>query len=101
MNVALTSMQGQDWEVEEWPLKTHENNIQEAQVQAKLLSCEHVSVNKWAQVNLLMNILLTLTKYFLTHKTKYSMTWWNILHVVMDEWFVGWKWMINNMDELL
>jgi hypothetical protein len=48
---------------------------------------EHVNVNKWAQWNLFKNILLSSTKYYLTHKMEYLVTWRNILPNVMDEQF--------------
>jgi hypothetical protein len=55
----------------------------------RMLSCERVSMNmnKWTQWNLFKNIFLTSTKYYLTHKTKYLVTWRSILPHVMDEQF--------------
>jgi hypothetical protein len=64
-----------------------------------MLSCEPVSVNanKWAQVNLFRNILLTSMQFFLTHGMEHSMMWRNILSR-------GHGWMIFlmiKMDKLL
>jgi hypothetical protein len=63
-----------------------------------------MSMNKWTQENLFRNILLTSVEYYLTHKTKYLVTWKNILPCVMDELFSwmknGWKikWMNFQMN---
>jgi hypothetical protein len=62
---------------------------------------EHMSMNKWAQGNLFKNILLKSTKYYWTWRTKYLVTWKNLMPCVMDEQFFWMKkWMINKMDEL-
>jgi hypothetical protein len=59
--------------------------------------CMNVSVNKWSQHNLFRK----LTEYYLTHRTKYLVTWRNILPPIMDEHFFWMKkCMINKMDEL-
>jgi hypothetical protein len=62
---------------------------------------EHMSMNKWTQGNILNNILVKSTKYYMTWRMKYLVMWKNILPCVMDDQFFSMKkWMINKMDKL-
>jgi hypothetical protein len=63
------------------------------------MSGEHMNMNKWAQGNLFRNILLTSTKYYLTHMIEYLWHGRILCHVSWMNDFLGWKRMINKMDE--
>ncbi len=65
---------------------------------ARMLSCEHVSMNKWAQVNFFENILLTSIEFFWHVEQN---IWWCegiFYHVSWMNDILGWKWMKNIKD---